>query len=291
MSLNLNDMALFVEVARAKSFRRAAEVLGIPNPTVSRRVSALEQAIGLRLLHRTTRKVELTEAGALYYENCKRIINEANLIHEQLDEMLNQPSGTLRATFPVDLAIAYLAPLIAEFSERYPKIDFDLDLTPRHVDLVSEPFDVAIRTGKPEDSQLIARPIANLPTYLYAAPAYLEQTSLLTNPADLEQHQCLSMLKSTSWTLHNQKDEIKVNINSQRFGLNSIGLMRELAVLGKGIILIPEKLVENEVNNGKLRRILTDWSGAAVPVYAITETRLLPAKVRCFIDFLREHMQ
>lgn len=158
----LNDMALFVEVVKARGFRHAAEAVGMPNSTVSRRISGLEKAIGLRLLHRTTRKIELTEAGQIYFERCKRIVDEARLAHEQLGEMLAQPSGVLRASLPVDFANIYLAPLIAEFARRYPGISFDFDLTPRLVDLVSEPFDVAIRMGQPPDSNLIARQLANL---------------------------------------------------------------------------------------------------------------------------------
>src|ERR1700752_4709304 len=148
----LNDMALFVEVVKAKSFRRAAEATGVPNSTLSRRISSLEKAIGLRLLHRTTRKVELTEAGKIYFAGFKRIVDEARLAHEQLGEMLAQPSGVLRASLPVDFAVIYMAPLIVEFAERYPGITFDFDLTPRQVDLVSEPYDVAIRMGQPESS-------------------------------------------------------------------------------------------------------------------------------------------
>lgn len=156
----LNDMALFVEVVKARGFRRAAEAVGIPNSTVSRRISSLEKAIGLRLLHRTTRKIELTEAGQIYFQRCKRIVDEAKLAHEQLGELLAQPSGVLRASLPVDFANIYLAPLIAEFARRYPGISFDLDLTPRLVDLVSEPFDVAIRMGNPPNSNLIARQLS-----------------------------------------------------------------------------------------------------------------------------------
>jgi DNA-binding transcriptional LysR family regulator len=130
----LNDMALFVEVVKAKGFRGAADTIGMPNSTLSRRISALEKAIGLRLLHRTTRKVELTEAGQIYYERCKRIVDEARLAHEQLGKMLAQPSGVLRASLPVDFTVAYLAPLVAEFANLYPGITFDFDLTSRRVD-------------------------------------------------------------------------------------------------------------------------------------------------------------
>jgi DNA-binding transcriptional LysR family regulator len=121
MLLN-GDMALFVEVVKARSFRGAAETLGMPNSTLSRRIGLLEKAIGLRLLNRTTRRIELTEAGQVYFERCKRIVDEARLAHEQLGEMLAQPCGLLRVSLPVDFAITYLAPLIAEFARRYPGI-------------------------------------------------------------------------------------------------------------------------------------------------------------------------
>lgn len=284
----MNDMALFVEVVKAKGFRGAAEAIGMPNSTLSRRISALEKEIGLRLLHRTTRKIELTEAGQIYYERCKRIVDEARLAHEQLGEMLTQPSGVLRASLPVDFAVTYLAPLIAEFASLYPAITFDFDLTPRRVDLVSEPFDVAIRMGEPESSQLIARLLAALPAYLYASPRYLEHSGEPAEPADLVRHECLGM-KAGKWALHDGKLATEVAIGG-RFTLNSVGMIRRLATLDMGIILMPEEVVADDLASGRLRRILPQWHGAPVPVYAITETRLLPAKTQRFIEFLKEHL-
>ncbi|ATJ85749.1 LysR family transcriptional regulator [Ralstonia solanacearum] len=282
-------MALFVEVVKAKGFRSAAEAMGIPNSTLSRRIGTLEKAIGLRLLHRTTRKIELTEAGQLYFERCKRIVDEARLAHEQLGEMLAQPSGVLRASLPVDFAVTYLAPLIAEFAGLYPGITFDFDLTPRRVDLVSEPFDVAIRMGPSEDSQLIARPLASLTPHLYASPGYLDRSGEPRKPADLERHECLSILKAGSWTLQDGKRTATVSVGG-RFTLNSVGMIRRLAVLDLGIVLMPEEIVADELASGKLRRILPGWHGTPMPVYAITETRLLPAKTQRFIEFLRARL-
>ncbi|EHD19975.1 MULTISPECIES: LysR family transcriptional regulator [Brenneria] len=285
----LNDMSLFVEVVKAKSFRGAAEKMGMPSSTLSRRISALEKAIGLRLLHRTTRKVELTEAGLLYFERSKRIVDEARLAHEQLGEMLAQPSGVLRVSLPVDFAINYLAPAIAEFARHYPGITFDFDLTPRRVDLVSEPFDVAIRMGESEDSQLIARPLARLSTCLYASPGYLELSGEPDRPEDLEQHECIGMSKTNTWTLHDGTNTTTVSVGG-RFVLNNIGMIRRLATLGMGIILMPEEIAASDVNEGRLRRVLPQWKGNSAPVYAITETRLLPAKTQRFIEFLREQL-
>lgn len=288
----LNDMALFVEVGKAKSFRGAADALGMANSTLSRRIGVLEKAIGLRLLHRTTRKVELTEAGQIYFERCKRIVDEARLAHEELGDLLAQPSGVLRASFPVDFAVTYLAPAIAAFAQRYPQISFDFDFTPRRVDLVSEPFDVAIRMGASEDSQLISRQLASLPTHLYASPTYLEQWGEPKSPNDLLQRENLNMARHGAWTLQNGQERIEITASKHgRFNLNSMGMMRRLAALGMGIILCPEAIVAEELASGQLRRILPQWQGTPVPVFAITETRLLPAKTQRFIEFLREHLQ
>lgn len=285
----LNDMALFVEVVKAKGFRHAAQVLDMPNSTLSRRIATLEKAIGLRLLHRTTRRIELTEAGQLYFERCKRIVDEARLAHEQLGDMLANPSGVLRASLPVDFAVTYLAPLIAEFAGLYPGITFDFDLTPRQVDLVSEPFDVAIRIGEPADSQLIARPLASLRPRLYASTGYLEQAGEPRKPVDLERHECLGILRAGAWTLNNGRRSVTVPVGG-RCTLNSVGMIRRLATLDMGIVLLPEEIVADELAGGKLRHIMPEWDGIATPVYAITETRLLPAKTQHFIGFLRERL-
>jgi DNA-binding transcriptional LysR family regulator len=288
----LNDMALFVEVVKVRSFRRAAEALDMPNSTLSRRISGLEKAIGLRLLHRTTRKIELTEAGQLYYERCKRIVDEARLAHEQLGEMLARPSGLLRASLPVDFANVYLAPLIAEFAQLYPGISFDFDLTPRQVDLVSEPVDVVIRMGEPANSNLIARKLASIQRFLYASPHYLQTSGEPQSPSDLSGHECLRLRgpDSDRWTLSGGDETQQVDVGG-RFQLNSVGMLRRLASLGLGITLLPEGIAAQDVADGKLRRILVQWQASPVSVYALTETRLLPAKTQRFIEFVRDRLQ
>lgn len=285
----LNDMALFVEVVKAMSFRRAADAIGVPNSTLSRRVTSLEKAIGLRLLHRTTRRLELTEAGQIYYERCRRIVDEARLAHEQLGDMQTQPSGVLRASLPVDFANIFLAPLIAEFARRYPVITFDFDLTPRTVDLVSEPFDVAIRMGEPKDSNLIARLLAKLPGHLYASPGYLAEAGVPAHPSKLSEYQCLGFPKAGGWVLHRGDERIEVRVQG-RYVLNSVGMIKRLATLDQGIVLLPREVVAEDVAAGRLQAILPEWEGAPVSVYAMTETRLLPAKTQLFIEFLKEQL-
>lgn len=285
----LNDMALFVEVVNAKSFRRAADVTGVPNSTLSRRVGVLEKAIGLRLLHRTTRKIELTEAGQIYYERCRRIVDEARIAHEQLGEMLAQPSGVLRASLPVDFATSYMAPLIVEFARRYPGITFELHLAPRAVDLVTEPFDVAIRMGEQPNSTLIARQLARLTPHLYASPRYLEISGEPTDPADLSHHECIGHPKGGPWILHKEDATAEVSFGA-RFTVNNVGMYRRLAILDQGIVLLAEGVVADDLANGRLRRILPGWHGKPIPVYVLTETRLLPAKTLRFIEFLQERL-
>jgi DNA-binding transcriptional LysR family regulator len=287
---HLNDMALFVEVARAKSFRKAAEVLEMPNSTLSRRISELEKAIGLRLLHRTTRKIELTEAGTLYYERSKRIVDEARLAHEQLGEMLGQPTGMLRVSLPVDFATLYLTPIIIDFAHQFPDITFEFDLTPRRVDLIAEPFDVAIRLGEMQDSSLIARLIGQHSRHLYASPSYIETNGKPKSPADLVNHQCICMLRVPTWTLLNGNSRVDV-VPPGRFTLNSMGMIRALAVSDVGIAMLPEKIAANDIASGGLVHILPEWQGTPVNIYALTETRLIPAKTQRFLEFLNAKLR
>jgi len=291
----LNYMRLFVEVARVKSFRRAAEVLEMPNSTLSRHITELEKRIGLRLLHRSTRKVELTEAGAVYFKRCQSIVEEARIAHEALLDLAEHASGTLRVSMPVDLATDYLAPILSDFAKANPRIDFEFDLTPRRVDLLTEQFDLAIRMGPPPTapSMLVARQIALLPRYLYAAPAYLKKAPPLKHPQDLAQH-VLCMVQNTrqqaeTKTLY-RDDEVVAVVAPTRFAMNSVGLSRSLAKQGVGIAVLDSVLARDDVAAGLLRRVLPDWHLAPVQVHAITETRLLPARTRLFIDFLKTRL-
>nr|WP_087573567.1 LysR family transcriptional regulator [Sphingomonas sp. CDS-1] len=286
----LNDMALFVEVVKRRSFRGAAEALKMPNSTLSRRIGALEKAIGLRLLNRTTRRIEPTEAGQVYYERCRRIVDEARLAHEQLGEMLSQPEGLLRVSLSVDFALTYLAPAITQFSERYPGIRFELDLTPRNVDLVAEPFDLAIRMGEPPDSSLIARLLARLTPSLFASPRYLQARGEPKEPEELSEHECLVFPQTRSWTLQDGTRTLEVATDT-RLRVNSVGLLRRFATLGRGVVLIPHQIAADDLAAGQLRQILPGWHGTAIPVYAITETRLLPAKTQRFIEYLRTFLK
>lgn len=280
------DLPLFVEVARTRSFRQAAENLRMPGSTVSRRIAELERAIGLRLFHRTTRRVELTEGGQRYFERCRRILAEAQLAHEELTTLQTRPSGLIRVALPMDFAVVFLSGILAEFARQYPEIRFQLDLSPRRVDLLSEPLDVAIRMGNPPDSALVARRLAVLRTGLFAAPAYLNSRGTPAHPDELPTHEALRYDHAPWRLVERATGTIREIAVDGRFLVNNVGMARRLALEGLGIALLAEGLVRADLENGALRPLLCEWDSAPVPVFALTETRLIPAKVRVFLDFL-----
>lgn len=289
----LNYMQLYVEVAKTRNFRKAADTLGMSSSTLSRNIAALEKEIGVRLLHRSTRRVELTEAGQAYFNRCQGIVDEANVAHEALRGEALHPSGTLRISMPVDLAISYLAPLLAEFAVAYPLIDFELEASSRRVDLLADPFDLAIRMGPAPaaPSTLVARQIALLERQLYAAPAYLDRAPPLDHPDDLAQHAlCVAPgAMRDGWTLFNGAASSTVQVKT-RFAMNSVGLSRALAAEGAGIAVLDSVIARDELASGRLRRVLPQWSLAPIQVHAITDTRLVSARTRLFVDFIKERL-
>ena len=284
----LSEMALFVEVANAMSFSRAAAKLAMPQSTLSRRISALERALGVPLLHRTTRKIELTESGRRYLQRAVPLVEEARLVHAELHGQYALPGGVLRLSLPVDFAYEFLAPLLPPFATQFPDIELELDVTPRRVDLIAEPFDLVVRAGKLPDSGLVAHLLMRVPRCLYAAPGYLAAQGAPQTPAELAAHRCLRFQEVTQWQLFAGETTTEVAI-SGAYRANSLGLLQRLAVAGMGIALLPEIGVREDVAAARLQRVLPDWQASAVPVYALTASRLLPAKSRCFIDFLTAH--
>lgn len=291
--LRLDDMEIFVEVVRQNSLRKAAEKLKIPVSTLSRRLSVLEKEIGVRLIRRTTRTLEVTELGNAYYQRCKPIVDEARVANQSLSDMASAPSGLLRVSMPVDFSIAYIMPLVIKYSEIYPDIDFELDLTPRQVDLTREPLDVAIRLGEQQSSSLIARHLITIPRYLYASPEYLKVNGYPSSPSELHSHKCLIMntpQERKYWSLLGKDEEAEVELKG-RFLMNSIGMLKNLAIMGEGIAMIAPGVVRKEASDGELVRVLPEWSGKPLSVYALTENRLSPVKISSFIDFLYDGLR
>ena len=201
--------------------------------------------------------------------------------------MRDTVQGVLRVSLPVDMAYNMLAPALPEFAARYPHLRVDFDLTPHKVDLIGEPFDLAIRTGKLPDSDYIATPLAALSGCLYAAPSYLAERGEPQSPDGLAAHECLRFgTDGATWTLHNGDTRATVQPES-RFGANSPGMIRQMAAAGLGIALLPEILVREDMAQGRLKAVLPDWQSEPTPVHALTATRLLTANVRAFVGFLR----
>ena len=236
---------------------------------------------------RTTRRVELTEAGRRYFERVKPIMEEARRIHDELSGMLVRPYGVLRVSLPVDFSYEFLAPLLPEFAAQYPEIKLEMDVTPRKVDLIGEPFDLVIRAGEQPDSGYISTVLMHDERYLYASPSYLAKHGEPQTPQDLPAADCLRFQTASNWTLLNRAGETVLITAQSPYAVNSMGMLARMAAHGLGVAFIPAIMAEQYETSGHLKRILPDWKGQSVPIYALTATRLLPAKTKCFIAFLR----
>ena len=298
----LRDIALFVEVVNTRSFSRAAPNLNMPPSTLSRRISGLEQEIGLRLLNRTTRKVEVTEAGAAYFGRCAHLVDEARVAHEDLAETVNVGRGTLRLSCTADFACVYLPDILTDFTRMYPAINVDLDLSSRFADLISEGLDGALRIGKLSDSALVARRIGSLHLGLYASPAYLEHAPALFRPKDLAKHVCIrlsSTERGSNWQLHRigptlerTRDAAPESVKVEgRFSVSSVFMIRELTLRGAGIGVIDHRLAQASVESGELVHVRAQWCLAPAPLHLLTPSRLMPARVRLFREFLTERLK
>lgn len=289
----LPDVVLFVAVAGAKSFSRAAKALGMPVSTLSRRIADFESKLGIQLLVRSTRQVELTEPGARYFERCQLIVDAAQAAHAELRGQVDHPGGSLRISVTQDFALTYLTAMFADFSSRYPDVSFELDLTPRPVDLIGEGFDLAIRMGTLPDSQLFARRIGTSLLALYAAPAYLKRAGSPKSPADLSAHQCLRLRGPVGgqarWTLERGEQVESVPVKGG-WAANSMRFLLELATKGLGVIAIDRALARSALDSGALVRVLPEWSPPPVPVHALTPSKLLPARTKVFLDCLSDHV-
>ena len=288
----LHDMALFVEVARTGSFNRASLSLGMPGATLSRRIAGMEKHLGVRLFDRSTRRVEMTAAGRRYFERCATLVDEARIAEEALKEVASHTDGHIRVSMPVDLGVHVVGPLLPDFARAYPGISFDIDLSPRHADVVGEHVDVAIRIGTVRDDTLVVRRIGWVELALYASPAYLAVRSLPQTPAELAAHDCIfvsGQQREPLWNLHHGTDAFAVPVHG-RFGVNNHGLMQLLAERGMGIAALTPALVQSSVLQGQLVPVLAEWSVPQLAIHAVVASHLQPAAVRAFVDFLAKRL-
>jgi DNA-binding transcriptional LysR family regulator len=281
-------MIFFVEVARALNFTRASKTSGIPIATLSRRVALMEKRVGVRLFERTTRRLALTEPGKRYLERCERILQDAAAAHDVLKEAAERLTGHLRLSMPVEFGWTLIAPVIDEFARLYPDITFEADLTPRPTNFVDENIDLSIRLGELNDSSLIARRLGMTARLFYASPSYLAKHGEPAHPKELSRHACILqsyMAEPGVWRAVSGKKSVDVNVHG-RFSTNNVSMTLKFAEQGHGVAALSPLIARPAFDSGAVRQILVDWSLPPMPVHAVMTSRLVPARVRAFVDFL-----
>ncbi|MBL4622065.1 MAG: LysR family transcriptional regulator [Immundisolibacteraceae bacterium] len=287
---DLNEMAVFASVVDAGSFTGAALKLDQPKSTISRRITRLEQRLGVRLLQRTTRALHLTDAGEIYYHYCARIAAEAQSAEDAINNTKAEPSGPVKITAPIHLS-AILPGLIDEFMALYPKVQIHLFCNDAVLDIVNEGIDVAFRFGKLNDSSFIARKLGSHRPILCAAESYLASAPQLEKPADLVNHHCISFNpppNGSRWNFEGPDGKSSFDI-PPRLAVNNLEIMHRSALAGIGVAILPALLCQPDIEAGKLRALLPSWSFSSVELNLVyPSSRLLPTKVRAFIDFTLE---
>lgn len=287
-----NDLLIFARVAELGSFSRAAERLGLPKSTVSRRLAALEQRMGERLLLRTTRRQTLTEFGLQLLEHARQVVAEMDAVSVLREQRQAAPSGRLRVSMPSDFANLVLVDSLAAFMALHPAISLELDLSPRRVDLLGEGFDVAIRMGDlPDDALLVASKLAVFSHGLYASPDYLAEHGDPQTPDDLARHAAVRLLRGNGepagWTLV-QGEQRWTGVPAGRASANSPEMLIRLARASAGIAAVPDHFAVADVRAGALRRVLPGWILPTSTAWAVYPGRkLMPAKTRAFVDMLQ----
>ncbi len=289
--MDLNDIPVFLKVAEAGSFTAAARVLGLPKTTVSRRVGRLEASIGVRLLHRTTRSLSLTDAGRRYVEDCSEALAAVEAANLRTAEARNEPSGTIRLSGPADPG--FLADIVTEFLALYPKVAMEVILTDQHLNLVEEGIDVAIRTGRLPNSSLVARKLTVARRSFVASPAYLDRAGIPETPADLARHDCIirgRTVEGATWRIAEFAGKETVTVRG-RIAVNTVRFAIRAAIAGLGIALVPSPLVAREMRAEQLRTVLDAFEPPPGGLYAVyPSSRHIPVAVKAFVDFAAERL-
>lgn len=286
MTDRFEDIRTFIAVVQAKGFAGAGKRLGVAKSAISRRVSDLEDRLGTRLLHRTTRDVSLTESGADFYDRGIKLLADLEEAEDFASKGRNDPIGKLRVTAPVSFGISCMPPVLGELSARYPRLSVQMEFLDRHTDLVREGFDVAVRIGRMKDSSLIARKLAPIRHIVCGSPDYFRKHGKPKIPADLKDHKALQYsYVDQAWQFAGS-DPVLVPSD---FSCNNGDVLKEMAAAGCGLVFLPTFIVHRAVEEGRLETCLTEYSPEMIGLYAVyPSTRNLSAKVRVFIDLLVE---
>ena len=286
-------MQAFVAVVEAGSFTAAADRLGIAKSAISRRVSTLEERLGVQLLRRTTRRLNITDTGQSFYEHSARILADLEEAESAVAQEHGELRGTLRVALPLSFGIRHMCKPIAEFQQRHPRVRFDLDLNDRRIDLVEEGIDLAIRIGRLADSSLIAKRLFEARTVVCGAPDYFEERGKPNEPDDLLDHACLvygNLADPTTWVCHDAAgNEHRVKIRAAMTATSG-DFLSAVAAQGLGIAIQPTFIAGEAIRRGDLMPVLTDYRWPVSPAYAVyPPTRHLSYRVREFIDFLAQY--
>lgn len=291
MNAMLDDvvsMAVFARVVQAGSFTGAATMLGLSKSVVSTRISDLEARLGVRLLHRTTRRLSLTPDGAHLHERCLRLIAAADEAREALDSAFREPDGVVRMSVPVGMGLWHLPKLVRELHALHPRLILDISLSDHHVDLVADGFDLAVRVAeKLEPSTLVARRIGRERMVVCASPSYLVRHKEPKTPEDLAHHNCLRMsLLSRTWTFRLGRQTHKVAISGSLI-TDNIVMLRQATLDGIGLSRLPMSVALEDIQAKRLQQVLPDYTMGEPSVFIVHPYgKQMPTKVRAVIDGL-----
>lgn len=290
---NERALRLFVSVVEENSISRGGARLNIPQSSASRMIAALERNLGAKLLQRSTRSLHLTEAGDLYFERARKIVTDFDEAASAVRNISGAPSGLLRVAAPASFGRRYIAPYLPEFSTLYPKIEFGLSLSDSIEDLIGHGFDVALRLGDLPDSNLISSRVAGSISIVCASPAYLSASNDLSNPRHLQSHNCLLFrgnLGKNNWSFQNGDTKEAIQVGGSFYCNNGDAILAS-AIAGLGVALLPEWMVQEHLETGQLRSVLSNFrlSPPVSPIQAVFSHRQhIPAKTRVFVSFLRD---
>jgi DNA-binding transcriptional LysR family regulator len=289
-TIRVDDMRLFAEVAAAKSFTTAARKLGVPKQTLSRRVAELERALGVELMVRTTRRLNLTEAGTAYADRCAELVRLAEDANRAVTEADDVPRGTLRITADPVFGEAFLSDLVIEYARAWPEVSLEVVLTRRRVDLIAERFDIAFRIGQEDDPELSGKSLGPARIRYCASPAYLARRSTPSAPKELAHHDCLIVSDGgpVRWPFAGRAG-LKLIPISGRLVFTSFAMARAAALAGLGIALFPEFACAEDVRKKRLVPVLERSVADVGSIWLIHAAhRFLAARVRAFIDLAQE---
>lgn len=295
---DFNDLVYFTSVVEHHGFSAAARATGIEKTRLSRRIAALESRLGVRLLHRSTRRIALTEAGQRFYAQCQAAVESAQAAYESVADLRREPAGTVRLTAPQVMAESYLAPILRSYLATHPKVDLILESTDREVSLLDERFDLALRPRVriEETLGLVAQSLGTARRILIASPDYLERRGHPDGPQGLSAYDTLCQPEEavdgqTRWYLHGPDGASMTLQLRPRFVTNDMRLLREVVCRGFGVAMLPEPVVAPAIRTGALSQILSDWTGSMHRIYLLYHSPrgMLPS-VRSLIDYLMKHL-